>query len=247
MNRQARPGAHATAEAVRMRLREQADPARAAILRRFFKTGPGEYGEGDDFLGLGMPAVRSAVREFRGLHLPEALSLLRSGYHEERMSALLLLCDLYAREDERTRQSIYEAYLDHADFIDNWDLVDLSAEHVLGAHLLDRDRSPLRDLAASQDLWRRRIAVMATFHFIRRGDFAETLALASILIGDRHDLIHKAVGWMLREIGKRDQAVEESFLRVHCRTMPRTMLRYAIEKFPAPLRLSYLAGPPPAA
>ncbi|HEX6042241.1 DNA alkylation repair protein, partial [Longimicrobium sp.] len=200
------------------------------------------YGEGDRFLGIRVPAVRKLVREFRGTPLDEVAVLLRSAWHEARLTALLLLVDAYARGDAATREAVYRLYLSSTAFINNWDLVDTSAPHVVGAHLAEGDRTELERLARSASLWERRIAMLATQHFIRRGEFGTALRIAEMLVGDGHDLIHKAVGWMLREIGDRDRAAEEAFLRRHLRTMPRTMLRYAIEKFPPDLRRAYLKG-----
>jgi 3-methyladenine DNA glycosylase AlkD len=234
-----------TLDDVRARLREQADPEDARNLQRFFKTGPGEYGEGDVFIGVRVPVVRGIAKEFRALPLEDAAELLRSPVHEERLLALLILVGAYAKGDDVLRGRIFDFYLANTRFINNWDLVDSSAEHLLGAHLRGGDRSLLDRLARSELLWERRIAIMATFHFIRRGEFTDTLRIAALLLHDGHDLIHKAVGWMLREVGKRDREAEEAFLREHCRAMPRTMLRYAIERFPEPLRLAYLRGEPP--
>jgi 3-methyladenine DNA glycosylase AlkD len=230
----------ATLEEVRYRLHALSNPEKARILQRFFKTGPGEYGEGDRFLGIRVPEVRKVAREFRGLPRRVVVELLRSEYHEERHLALLLLVDRYARRDAAAQEEIYDLYLAHTPYINNWDLVDVSAEHIVGAHLWDRDRDPLRVLARSDLLWERRIAILATFHFIRRREYVTALEIAALLLRDPHDLIHKAVGWMLREVGKRDQAVAEHFLTGHYRDMPRTMLRYAIERYPEPLRQQYL-------
>jgi 3-methyladenine DNA glycosylase AlkD len=227
---------------IRAELRAAANPADAQVLQRFFKTGPGEYGQGDRFLGVRVPVVRRLVRAHDELSLHDCAALLRSELHEERLLALLLLVRRYQRGDEAQRETVYRLYMESADHVDNWDLVDASAAEIVGAHLLERDRSPLTALAESPSLWERRIAIIATLHFIRRGDFGSTLRIAELLLGDRHDLIHKAVGWMLREVGNRDLAAEEAFLRAHCRGMPRTMLRYAIEKLPEPLRQRYLRG-----
>ncbi len=224
-------------------LRRQASAAHAAVLARFFKTGPGEYGQGDRFLGLRVPQVRAVVKELGPAATPaDARELLRSPWHEERLCALLLWVHQFREGDQRTRREIYTAYLASTDRINNWDLVDLSAEHVVGGWLHARSRRPLYRLARSRCLWERRIAILATFHFVRRGEFDDTLALAELLRNDEHDLMHKAVGWLLREVGKRDQAAEETFLRRYCRQLPRTMLRYAIERFPEPLRRRYLDG-----
>jgi 3-methyladenine DNA glycosylase AlkD len=236
-----------TLDDVRARLREHADPEDARNLQRFFKTGPGEYGEGDVFIGVRVPALRRLAKEFRALPTGDAAELLRSPVHEERLLALLILVGAYAKGDDMLRGRIFDFYLANTRFINNWDLVDSSAADIIGAHLLDADRCLLDRLARSELLWERRIAIIATFFFIRRGEFADTLRIAALLLHDRHDLIHKAVGWMLREVGKRDQEAEEAFLREHCRAMPRTMLRYATERFPEPLRQAYLRGEPAVA
>lgn len=235
-----------TAAKILDRLRRLADPRDAQHAQRFFKTGPGEYGEGDVFLGIRVPAARQLARELRGqVSRVTACELLQSEFHEARLLALLLLVDQFRRGDEPARRAIYAAYLSHADRINNWDLVDLSAPDIVGGWLLDRSRRPLRRLARSRVLWERRIAVLATFAFIRRGEFSDILELAELLLHDRHDLMHKAVGWMLREVGKRDDAALTRFLDAHAAVMPRTMLRYAIERMPAPRRLHYLrAGRP---
>jgi 3-methyladenine DNA glycosylase AlkD len=231
-----------TAAEIRRQLHACADPGSVAILQRFFKTGPGQYGEGDRFIGVKVPGIRSVCRSCRGTSLAEARKLLRSRIHEERLLALLMLVDAFERGDEDIRQRVYRCYLDHTAFINNWDLVDLSAAPIVGAWLRDRSRAPLVRLARSASLWERRIAIIATFDFIRRGEFDETFRIADILLDDEHDLIHKAVGWMLREAGKRDGAAERKFLRTRYARMPRTMLRYAIEKFPEAERRKYLAG-----
>jgi len=228
---------------MRARLRALACPAQAANLQRFFKTGPGEYGEGDVFIGVKMPQIRSIVGEFKTFELASAETLLESEVHEERMLALLLLVHRFEKcKDDDERRRIFELYLARTAHIDNWDLVDSSAAQIVGGYLADRDRAVLQELARSELLWDRRIAMIATFYFIRRGDFDDALRIAAILKGDREDLLHKAVGWMLREIGQRDLAAEEAFLKKHYRRMPRTMLRYAIEKLPEPRRQAYLKG-----
>jgi len=224
------------------RLKALGDPRVAEASRRFFKTGPGEYGEGDRFRGIRVPVLRSLAKEFQAVTVPDAGRLLGSAFHEDRLLALLILVRLYTRGDETLREEIYRLYLKNARCINNWDLVDSSAEHIVGAFLWDRSRAPLGRLARSSDLWERRIAVMATFHFIKRGEFGETLAVARMLLSDREDLIHKAVGWMLREVGKRDPEAEEEFLKEHHKRMPRVMLRYAIERFPEEKRRRYLKG-----
>jgi 3-methyladenine DNA glycosylase AlkD len=227
---------------IRHHLQTLADEDKALVLQRFFKTGPGEYGEGDVFLGIRVPQLRKLAKTHQALALPEITTLLRSPIHEERLLALLILVRAYSRGDMSRQEEIYRLYLEHTAFINNWDLVDASAEHIVGAHLKDRSKEPLYRLARSPLLWERRIAIMATFHYIKEDDYAETLRVAATLLRDREDLIHKAVGWMLREVGKRDVLVEEAFLKEHYRTMPRTMLRYAIERFPEERRQRYLKG-----
>lgn len=227
---------------IQNRLAKLANPRDASFLQRFFKTAPGEYGCGDCFRGIRVPVLRKLAREYKGLTVAQAGQLLRSRFHEDRLLALFLLVGLYARAGENARAAIYRLYLERTDCINNWDLVDCSAEHIVGPFLCESDRRPLYRLARSSNLWERRIAILATFHFIKRGDFSETLKLARLLLRDEEDLIWKAVGWMLREVGKRDLEAEESFLRVHCKQMPRVMLRYAIERFPEAKRRRYLKG-----
>ena len=230
------------AEDAEARLRALADEETAAGMRRFFKTGPGQYGEGDRFLGVKAGPLKKLARECRGLSLDEARKLLGSEFHEARMLALLVLVGAFEKGDEAVRQAVYELYLANTARVNNWDLVDASAPAIVGGYLAERGRGPLTRLAGSPSLWERRVAIVATLFFIRRGDFADTLRLAGLLLGDREDLIHKAAGWMLREVGKRDQAVLEGFLATHCRRMPRTMLRYAIERLPEEKRRQYLRG-----
>jgi 3-methyladenine DNA glycosylase AlkD len=232
---------HMPAE-IQSQLLELSNPEDARFLQRYFKTGPGQYGEGDLFRGIRVPELRRLCKVYRHTPLDNVLQLLRSPYHEDRLLALLILVYKYTKADEAGRSSIYRLYLDHTRFINNWDLVDATAEHIVGAYLRDRDRSPLHQLARSGSIWERRIAIMATFHFIKVGEFGDTLRIAGMLLADKEDLIHKAVGWMLREVGKRDMQAEEAFLRMHCREMPRTMLRYAIERFPEDRRQCYLKG-----
>jgi 3-methyladenine DNA glycosylase AlkD len=231
-----------TIRAVETHLRQLADPERAQIQQRFFKTGPGEYGQGDIFWGIRVPELRVTARRFHQLPLPEITRLLNSGVHEHRLLALFMLIRLFERGADGERKRIYDLYLQHTHRVNNWDLVDASAPAIAGGYLYDKTRQPLYDLARSQDLWERRIAVLATFYFIRRDQFTDTINIAGMLVGDEEDLIHKACGWMLREIGKRDRDIEERFLKQHHRQMPRTMLRYAIEKFPDDLRQAYLKG-----
>lgn len=234
-----------TAEDARTRLKSLASPAAAAAATRFFKTGPGEYGEGDTFIGINVPTLRTISRSFRALPLDEIRSLLNSPVHEERHLALMVLVLQVAKCDEAHRERAFDLYLGNTRFVNNWDLVDCSAPQVIGGYLLNRPKEPLVSLAKSKNLWERRIAIVSTQHFIRHGQFAETLAVSELLLGDREDLIHKATGWTLREVGKKDQAVLEGFLDRHGTVMPRTMLRYAIEKFPPDRRRAYLRGETP--
>lgn len=231
-----------SARDIRKVLRARADERRIPVLQRFFKTGPGDYAEGDVFIGVRAPDIRAVCRECRGAGHAEAAALLRSKVHEERLLALLLLVDAFQRGSTAERRAVYELYLASTAFINNWDLVDVSAPQIVGAWLQDRSRARLDRLARSGSIWERRIAVIATLHFIRRGEFADTFRVADLLLSDDHDLIHKAVGWMLREVGNRDAAAEREFLADRYRRMPRTMLRYAIEKFPEQVRRRYLRG-----
>lgn len=227
---------------LRSALQAMGDPQVAAHAQRFFKTGPGQYGEGDKFLGIRVPVLRRLAREYQTLSLAEVETLLQSEIHEYRQIALFVLVRQFKRGDEALRRDIYTLYLRYTAHINNWDLVDASAAHIVGAWLQNRSRVPLQRLAATGTLWERRIAMLATLHYIRRGEFEETLRLAQLLIQDQEDLIHKAVGWMLREVGKQAPATAEAFVRRHYHTMPRTMLRYAIEKWPEDKRQSYLKG-----
>jgi len=223
-------------------LRDLGDAGIAQHSQRFFKTGKGEYGEGDRFLGIRVPVLRQHVRQFHDVAPEEVLKLLASKFHEERLFALLLLVEKYKRGADTERNWIYKQYLANTQYINNWDLVDSSADKLIGAHLQQRSRKPLYRLAKSKSLWERRIAIIATFHFIRRDDFNDALALCELLISDEQDLIHKGTGWMLRETGKRDIGIEKAFLDQHYKVMPRTMLRYAIERFPETDRRAYLEG-----
>lgn len=224
----------------RARLRELADPDVARFLQGYFKTGVGEYGEGDLFVGVRVPVLRRLARELRGASIAESTVLLRAAVHEERLLALLLLADAYDRGDARTRAAIFRTYLAHTHHVNNWDLVDTSAPLIVGRHLEHRDRRVLRRLARSPMLWERRIAMVATHHFIRQDDYEDAIAIATLLLDDAHDLMHKATGWMLREVGKRHVGTLRAFLDQHAARMPRTMLRYAIERLPEPTRRAYL-------
>jgi 3-methyladenine DNA glycosylase AlkD len=231
-----------TAEDIRKRLRDLEDREKAKILQRFFKTGPGEYGEGDLFLGVPVPRLRKLAKECADMALGEVDALIKSSVHEERLLALLILIHKYNGEDEPGKKRIYTLYLKSTRWINNWDFVDLSAPNIVGDFLMGRSRKPLYALAHSPVLWKRRIAILATFRFIKEQQFDETLRISEVLLRDKKDLIQKAVGWMLREVGKRDPAAEEAFLKERCRQMPRTMLRYAIERFPAAKRELYMRG-----
>ena len=219
-----------------------ADSERARHSMRYFKTAAGEYGHGDKFLGIRVPVIRRAVRKYKDASLGTAEKLLKSEYHEIRLFALLLLVSRYAKGCAEEQDRIYRLYLNNTRYINNWDLIDSSAPHIVGAYLDGKDKSILYELAGSGSLWERRIAVMATFFFIGKNKFDDALRIAELLLNDREDLIHKAVGWMLRELGKRDQAKEAAFLKAHYKMMPRTMLRYAIEKFSEAQRQKYLRG-----
>jgi 3-methyladenine DNA glycosylase AlkD len=206
--------------------------------QRFFKTGKGEYGEGDKFLGIRVPVIRKQVKIYKNVSLGQTFVLLKSPFHEIRLFALLMLVQKFSSGTEKRK--IYELYLKNTKYINNWDLVDSSAHYIVGAYLFDKDKQPIYELTKSKNLWERRISIMSTFHFIKCGKFNDILKISEILLDDNEDLIHKAVGWMLREIGNRSISVEEKFLKKFVLKMPRTMLRYAIEKFPERKRKFYL-------
>jgi len=227
---------------IEARLRKLANKDTATALRWFFKTGPGEYGEGDVFIGIKVPPLRALAKQCESASFETLKALLSSKVHEKRALALMILVRQFDRGSDELREKIYRFYFAQMRFINNWDLVDGSAPYIVGPHLWTRNKAQLYVLARSTSLWERRIAIIATQYFIRQNDFADALKISKILLADNHDLIHKAVGWMLREIGKRDLAAEESFLKVHYRKMPRTMLRYAIERFPEAKRRRYLLG-----
>lgn len=231
-----------TAEDVSDALKVLGDPDKAKFLAGYFKTGRGEYGEGDRFLGITVPVSRQQARRFRVLPLPACVELLQSPYNEVRLVALLILMEQYRRGDAATQEAIYACVMQHRGRINNWNLVDTAAPAVIGPHLLHRKRDILFELAASDVLWDRRIAVLASFAFIRAKDHADTLRLCKLLLSDTHDLMHKACGWMLREVGIRDRDALEGFIRANNSAMPRTMLRYAIEKFPPEQRKAILKG-----
>lgn len=221
-------------------LRASANKKQAKLYQRFFKTGPGEYGEGDIFIGVNVPQTRMFAKKYQNLSFPETVQLLKSKIHEERMLALMIFILKFQKGNEAVQREIYETYLQHTRFINNWDLVDLSAYKIVGPYLERRNRKILNKLAVSKSLWERRIAIVSTMHFIRANEFKETCAIAKRLLKDKQDLIHKAAGWLLREVGKRDVKTMEEFLNQHHRIMPRTMLRYAIEKLPYEKRLIYM-------
>ncbi|MCG7922929.1 MAG: DNA alkylation repair protein [Candidatus Thiodiazotropha lotti] len=214
----------------------------AAKSQRFFKTGQGEYAEGDRFLGIRVPILRQQAREFQQMSLTQVLRCLKSAYHEERLCALLILVRKFASGDEKLRERVFRHYLENTRYINNWDLVDSSAYQIVGAYLLTRKREILYQLARSDSLWERRIASIATYQFIKKQQYDDALAIAELLLLDQQDLIHKAVGWMIREVGNRDRNRAQMFLNPFYQAMPRTMLRYAIERFPEPLRQGYLKG-----
>jgi 3-methyladenine DNA glycosylase AlkD len=227
---------------IQRQLKSLSNPADGQFLQKYFKTGPGQYGEGDLFRGIRVPALRKLSLAHQSIPLERTEELLQSPFHEDRLLALLILVLKFAKADRTGQSAIYQLYLQSTRFINNWDLVDASAEHIVGAYLKDRSLAPLDTLARAESLWERRIAILATFHFIKRDSFEATLGIAQLLLTDREDLIHKAVGWMLREVGKRDLQCEEGFLLEHYRHMPRTMLRYAIERFPEERRRGFLKG-----
>lgn len=227
---------------VRKELRKYSSREKAKILQRFFKTGPGEYGEGDIFIGVVVPNIRKVCKKYQELSFKEIIKLLKSAIHEERLLALLILVLQYEKGDEKAKKSIYDIYMKNTKYINNWDLIDLSAHHIVGPYLLQKSKEPLVKFARSRSLWERRIAIISTFEYIRDGSFDTALQIARLLVEDTEDLIRKAVGWMLREMGKRDVKVEEKFLKKHYKKMPRTMLRYAIERFPEQKRKAYLTS-----
>jgi len=231
-----------TAQEAMKKLKSLASPEVAKSAARFFKTGPGEYGEGDIFVGITVPSLRTVSREFRGMPLEEVEALLHSPIHEERHLALMILVLQVEKGDDAQRKAAFDLYVRNIRFINNWDLVDCSAPQIVGGFLMDRSKKPLLSLVKSNSLWERRIAIVSTQHFIRHGDLSETLTISQKLLEDKEDLIHKATGWMLREVGKKDRSVLEGFLDRHATAMPRTMLRYAIERFTPGRRRAYLAA-----
>ena len=219
-----------------------ANKKQAELLQRFFKTGKGEYGEGDIFLGIKVPVQRQVAKQFKDLDMENIKILLNSKIHEKRLIALLILILQYGKADEKSKKDIFDFYLKNTKNINNWDLVDLSAPNIVGNFLLNKDREILYELAKSENLWEKRISIVSTFAFIRNNQLDDCLKVAEILLNDKHDLIHKAVGWMLREVGKKDEKVLKIFLRKHYKNMPRTMLRYSIERFDEEDRKNWLRG-----
>jgi 3-methyladenine DNA glycosylase AlkD len=212
-------------ESIQTELKRLGNKEYAARLQKYFKTGKGEYGEGDRFLGIQVPVLRKTAKKYRNLSIGEASELIKSRFHEERLFSLFVLVDIYKRASGKDKKTIYTVYLSNTKFINNWDLVDASAGHIVGAYLLNRDKEPIYVLARSKNVWERRISIMSTSYFIKYNRFVDTLNIAEMLLGDEEDLIHKAVGWMLREIGNRDFELEERFLGKFYKNMPRTMLR----------------------
>ena len=227
---------------IRKEILSKKNPSQAIILQRFFKTGKGEYGEGDIFYGIKVPLQRTIAKRFKDLSLEDLRALMASKVHEERLIAAFIIVEQFQRGDEKKQKAVFNFYIKNRKGINNWDLVDLSAPKIVGQYLIDKDKSLLYKFANSKDLWEKRIAILSTFTFIRQHWFEDTFNISEILMYDEQDLIHKAVGWMLREIGNRDMESEEEFLKKYYKTMPRTMLRYAIEKFPEQKRKNYLLG-----
>lgn len=227
---------------IKQEMRSLAEADRIPDLQRFFKTGKGEYAEGDRFLGIRVPHLRKLSRQYHSLPMVDVTKLLHSPWHEERLLALFIMVLQFNKGMEEPRRAIYQLYLANTASINNWDLVDCSAPHIVGGWLAARSRKPLYKLARSQSLWERRIAMLACFYFIRQGELDDAIKIAEILVEDEHDLIHKAVGWMLREIGKQDEGHMLAFIQSHYQQMPRVMLRYAIEKLPKTKRQDLLSG-----
>lgn len=227
---------------VQKELRALADKTYAKECLRFFKTGKGEYGEGDVFLGIRVPDQRKIAKKYFSLPLKEVKELIKSKYHEERLTGLIILLHKYDKADEKSKELLFKEYIRHFNYVNNWDLVDVSCHKIVGAHLLKRDRKILYKWAKSNDLWTKRISIISTLWFIKFGEVKDTLAISDILLEDEHDLIHKAVGWMIREAAKKEMKTVQAYLKTRYQKMPRTMLRYAIEKFPEKTRKAYLKG-----
>jgi 3-methyladenine DNA glycosylase AlkD len=223
-------------------LQNLANPEKAVLLQGFFKTGPGQYGEGDVFLGVVVPEQRKIAKKYVNISFADLSKVISSRYHEERLTSFIILAYKFEKANKDEQKELFDFYIKYKEYANNWDLIDVTTPKVVGRYLLDKDRDILFHLAKSKSIWDKRIAVLATFWFIKHDDFADSLKIAEILLNDKHDLIHKAVGWMLREIGKRNLDLEENFLKKYYKKMPRTMLRYAIERFEESKRLSYLRG-----
>ncbi len=236
------PGLSAEARAAEQALFALADAGKAQTAARYFMSGPGQYGEGDQFLGIRVPVIREIARQFNTLTLEDCAALLQSPYNEVRLLALDILTRRFAKGRAEVQTTVYDCVMQHRDRINNWNLVDGVGPYITGPYLLKRDRAVIRELAKSPVLWDRRLAVLSTFAFIRAGDFDDALKLYAQLLTDPHDLMHKACGWMLRELGKRDEVRLLAFLRTHYTALPRTTLRYAIEKFTASQRSAFLQG-----
>lgn len=221
-------------------LSDLASPKKAKILMSFFKTGKGQYGEGDVFLGIVVPDQRKIAKKYQILPIRDVLELLHSKYHEHRLTAIFILILQYQKGDQKTKEKIYSQYLKNTKYINNWDLIDLSAPKIVGDYLLNKPRDILYHLASSKNLWKRRISILATFAFIKQSDFKDTLKISELLLADNHNLIHKATGWAMREVGKKDQSVLIQFLNMHSIKMPRTMLRYSLERLPGKKRRYYM-------
>ena len=229
---------------IKKELEKYIDNDKINVLTRFFKTGHGEYGEGDKFIGVTVPNQRKVVQKFyRNVSVSDVIDLLHSDIHEYRLTSLLVLVKIFEKsKDYDLKKEIYEEYISNTDYINNWDLVDSSAHKIMGPFLDDCSREILYEFAKESHLWKQRISIMTTFHFIKNGDFVDALKISKILLNHEHDLIHKAVGWMLREIGNRDYQIEYDFLIEYYNQMPRTMLRYSIEKFDEKIRQKFLKG-----
>lgn len=221
-------------------LQKQANPEQAKILKRFFKTGKGQYGEGDVFLGIKVPIQRAIAKKYTKISLEQLQELLNTDIHEYRFTSLVILINKYNNSDEQGKKEIYEFYIQNIKNINNWDLVDISCPNIIGDYLLEKDKTILYALAKSAHLWTKRIAIISTLKFIKNNQFEDTLNIAEILLKDKHDLLHKAVGWMLREVGKKNQKAEEAFLDRYYKQMPRTMLRYSIERFSEEKKKDYM-------
>lgn len=221
-------------------LQMYANEERAKVSASFFKTGKGQYGEGDIFIGITVPQLRSIAKKYKTLSFKEIEFFLQNPIHEYRFIALIILTEQFRKANEEEKKEIFDYYVKQRKYINNWDLIDCTTPNIVGAYLFDKDKSLLYQFAQSPSLWERRIAILATFYALRKNHYKETLEIAEILLNDKEDLIHKATGWMLRELGKKNQKVEEEFLKKHAQCMPRTMLRYAIERFPEEKRKFFM-------